>query len=109
MLEQHCTHVTGDYYRVWPAVFHANLALVERGTEATVWGIAQRSLPTADRWTQVPLAETRIAQIVGDEASSQRDLKALGIEPVFVAYEGRGIRVLRPAAPLSACRAATRR
>ena len=41
-----CTHVTGDYWHVWPAVFHANLRLYEEHSSRRIWGIADRCTPT---------------------------------------------------------------
>jgi hypothetical protein len=101
VLQQRCTHVTGDYYNVWPTVFYANLLLADQGSPYTVWGIAQRCLPTADRWTHVPLAETRIAEIIGDESHSERALKHYGITPLMVDYEGESIRVECPKTSLA--------
>lgn len=101
VLAERCTHVTGDYYHVWPTVFHANLLLADQGAPYTVWGIAQRSLPTADLWTRAPLAETRIAEIRGDERQSRGALTHYGITPIVVDHDGEGIRVLRPGVPLS--------
>lgn len=101
LLAERCTHVVGDYYHVWPAVYHCNLLLAERGDPYTVWGIAQRSQPTVDLWTRVPLAETRIGELRGDEQHSRRALAAYGIEPFIIEQEGQSIRVLRPVAPLA--------
>src|SRR5262249_61076806 len=39
ILAGRCTHVAGDYWKVWPAVFHANLVLYERAESRTVWGV----------------------------------------------------------------------
>src|SRR5262249_9056513 len=37
------THVIGNFWRVWPAVFHANLLLYEHGDGKKIWGISYRS------------------------------------------------------------------
>jgi hypothetical protein len=101
ILAERCSHVTGDYYNVWPAVFHANLTLADQGSPETVWAIAQRASITADRWTRVPLAETRIAEIIGDEQFSRPTLTMYGIEPFVVSRESTTIRVLCPMLPLA--------
>jgi hypothetical protein len=56
-----CTHVLGDYWSVWPAVFQARVMGRERGEERKVWGITFRSLPTLDLWRQSDWREARIA------------------------------------------------
>lgn len=56
-----CTHVLGDYWKVWPAVFRANLELEERGREGSVWGIARRSTQTVDLWRPRDWSAARIA------------------------------------------------
>lgn len=56
-----CTHVLGDYWRVWPAVFQSRVLLRERGEERKVWGITYRSTPTRDLWWPQDWAEARIA------------------------------------------------
>ncbi len=101
VLAQRCTHVSGEYWHVWKTVYHANRRLAHEGSPYIVWGIAQRSLPTAHRWTQVPLAETRIAEIIGDEEAAGRALHHYGIEPLSVDTTTELIRVLRPGTALS--------
>ncbi len=49
-----CTHVGGDYWTVWPTVFHTNLVLRERGVHRIVWGVAPRCEPTIPRWSEIP-------------------------------------------------------
>ena len=59
-----CTHLTGDYWEVWPAVFHANLVLADRGEARTVWGVTERSAATRAAWAAVPPAEVRVGWLV---------------------------------------------
>ena len=40
LLASGCTHITGDYWHVWPAMFHANLRLEDAHSTRRVWGIA---------------------------------------------------------------------
>jgi hypothetical protein len=42
--------IAGDYWRVWPAVFHANLTLARTHTRARVFGLAYRSEETDVLW-----------------------------------------------------------
>jgi hypothetical protein len=101
LLAERCTHVTGDYWHVWPTMFHANLVLADQGRNEPIWGIAQRCLPTADRWSRVPLAETRIAEIIGDEEPAEATMRNYGVPPLLLDYECKTIRVLHPTLPLS--------
>jgi hypothetical protein len=96
ILDRHCTHVTGDYWRVWSAVFHVNMTLADRGSKQTFWGIAQRCRQTADRWTRTPQAETRIAAILGHEAPAADYLEHYRVPPVVEVGRGETIRVLVP-------------
>jgi len=61
ILAARCTHVAGNYWNVWPAVYHANLILHERHENRMVWGITGRSEITRQLWEKVPLEEWRIA------------------------------------------------
>jgi hypothetical protein len=56
-----CTHVLGDYWRIWPAAYQARVLLRERGEERKVWGIGFRSTPTWDLWRQRDWRRARIA------------------------------------------------
>lgn len=61
LLAGHCTHLAGNYWEVWPAVFHANLVRYERGESAILWGVAFRSDPTRKFLQHVPREEMRVA------------------------------------------------
>jgi hypothetical protein len=96
------SHVIGDYWHVWPAVYHANLLLYERGEARRVWGITHRSLPTAALWTAVPLDQTRVAAIAGDEDQVEQWVKAYHL-PELIPHQRLGaITVLLPRAALNA-------
>ncbi len=49
-----CTHIAGNYWTVWPAIFHVNLALYERGESRTVWGVTFGGQPTSTLWRTIP-------------------------------------------------------
>ncbi|HYH69390.1 MAG TPA: hypothetical protein VD866_32145, partial [Urbifossiella sp.] len=69
VLELRCTHVSGEYWDVWLAVFHANLVRYERGEDGVVWGLAFRAAPTQKKWSAVPPADVRIGWLVRPGAS----------------------------------------
>jgi hypothetical protein len=50
VLHNGATVIAGDYWRVWPAVFHANLSLARTHTHARVFGLAYRSEATDPLW-----------------------------------------------------------
>jgi hypothetical protein len=64
ILAADCTHVSGDYWHVWPAVFHANMTLADRGEDRVVWGLTIRSNATRPLWRGVPLDETRVGWLL---------------------------------------------
>jgi len=50
-LDAGATHIIGDYWTVWPAMFEANVLLHERGvTDRVMWGVTFRSRPTEAQW-----------------------------------------------------------
>jgi hypothetical protein len=57
----HCTHVAGNYWKVWPAVVMANEALHQRGEDRQVWGVSHRAFPTLEQATAMPPDRVRIA------------------------------------------------
>jgi hypothetical protein len=95
------THVLGEYWRVWTTVFYSNMLLQREGSTHRVWGIASGCLPTAYRWSQVPLAETRMAEVLGEERFSRAAQQQYGIPPLVVERELKTIRILKPTVALS--------
>lgn len=55
------THLDGDFWRVWPAMFHANLVAYERGETQLTWGTGYRSTAMQRRWRDVPASQVRLA------------------------------------------------
>jgi hypothetical protein len=92
-----CTHVAGDYWKVWPDVFHANLVLREQGEKRTVWGIAFRGLLTRPLWEQLPLENLRIAVPLDDMETTQTLLQDFQLPAMVVVERRSTIYVLRPA------------
>lgn len=70
-----CTHIAGDYWEVWPAVFLANARPTDGGP---VWGLTFRSTPTGDLWKAVPPASVRVATFPGDPEAAKY-LPLLGV------------------------------
>jgi hypothetical protein len=102
VLSSGCTHVAGDFWHVWPTMFYANMLLADRGEPARVWGLAFRCQPSAELWARVPLADTRIAEIIGDEPHTANTLAVYRLPPLVLERELKTIRVMRPTVPLSA-------
>jgi hypothetical protein len=103
LLAARCTHVVGNFWDVWPAVYHANLVLHERGDTRMVWGIAYRCMPTREGWSQVPPEAMRLAIPVQSRFATidltpaeAADRYLPDVMPVEVERRGT-IRVLRPA------------
>ena len=97
IVDRHCTHVLGDYWDVWGAVFHANLTLYEAGSGKVVWGITDRSLPTRDRWLPL-LRRGRVAVVrtQNSERDWQRQAAAYQLPPLRLVVEMPEIRVYEP-------------
>jgi hypothetical protein len=92
-----CQFVSGDYWQVWMAVYHANLTLHERGEPRTVWGVGSRGKPMSRCWQDVPNEDRRIAVPRGQRAAAEGFLAAYGFGPVVRVEELPHIEVLRPA------------
>ena len=76
------THFAGNFWCVWPAVFHANLALYERGDDRRLWGITKGSEETWPRARQSVGEAVRIATAPGD--APQALLATYGLTPLVV-------------------------
>jgi hypothetical protein len=97
ILAARCTHVAGDYWKVWPAVFHANLTLHEQGQKQTVWGVTLRGWPTRRQWEHLPIEKFRIAVPLEDKEAAEFWLRAFHLPPMVVVEKRSTIYVLRPA------------
>jgi len=86
-----CTHVAGDYWRVWPTVLRADQLRYERG-QGPVWGVTYRSLPTADLWRPRSWRAARVATFDGDAAAAAA-FRAFGLPPLFLTAVRPGVRV----------------
>jgi hypothetical protein len=61
VLTSGCTHICGNSWTVWPAIFHVNMVLYEQGSRRRVWGITERSEPTQDKWRSIPMEQWKVA------------------------------------------------
>ncbi len=82
VLASGATHVIGNFWRVWPAVFHANLLLDERGEKQKIWGITYRSAPTRSQWTPADWTRARFAGL-GPDSEIERERRRFGIPPLY--------------------------
>jgi hypothetical protein len=65
----------GDYWDVWPAVFHANWVRFERREPGQLWGITGRSGATERLWRPALDASARVCAPVGFEDLERRVAK----------------------------------
>jgi hypothetical protein len=97
VLALEATHVAGDYWCVWPVVFHANLVLHERGADRRIWGVAFRSHPTWPRARPAGDQEPRIAVPPGDVPAEL--LARYGLTPLVVVDRRPTAWLLQVASP----------
>ena len=98
ILNAGCTHVAGDYWKVWSSVFHANLTLYEQGEKRTVWGLSNRSGPTVCLWQGMPWDDMRVA--IAEAADLERDYywRHPGVPPLVITEKRPTVWILRPEA-----------
>jgi hypothetical protein len=78
ILISNATLLAGDYWSVWPAVFHADLTLYERREQELVYGLTDRSSVTTPFWSSIPQSELCVAVPLGDtQANMYMDLARL--------------------------------
>jgi hypothetical protein len=109
VLAARCQLVAGDYWSVWPAVWHAALVARERrlldeagSGPRRVWGVTHRSTPTVLQWKGIPAALLRICRPHGEapEREAERWLRAYHAWPVRVVERRKTVDVLVLAPPL---------
>ena len=93
-----CDLVTGDYWSVWPAVWHASWVAYERGQKGP-YGLTHRSNPTAPFWKARPLSDLRVCRVRGAEVEAERWLKAFHLWPVRVLETRATVEVVAPFRP----------
>jgi hypothetical protein len=93
VLGARCDLVAGDYWSVWPAVWHAGWVARGRGQNAP-YGITHRSNPTVRFWRDRPREGLRICRVRGVEAIADSWLHAFHLWPVRVVEERPTVQVL---------------
>jgi hypothetical protein len=63
VISSDATHVTGNYWEVWPVVFRSRWLRYQHGSSDPVFGLAHRSEPTLGMARSVPLERTRVAVV----------------------------------------------
>jgi hypothetical protein len=97
VLTSGCTHICGDFWKVWPAVFHVNMVLYEQGSRRRVWGITNRSEPTQDKWRTIPMEQWRVAVPIRDPKNKADFwIKYFKLPPLEEIEQLKTIRVCRP-------------
>jgi hypothetical protein len=77
------THVWGDYWSVWPAVFHANMVLHESGSDRRVHGLTFRSWCLVEDWNRAPLGERRLARAIPLPAEAGHPVEDRALEQML--------------------------
>src|SRR5439155_19265561 len=54
ILKSGATVIAGDYWTVWPSVFHANLRSYRQTRHTEIYGLTYRSAVTDDLWVSRP-------------------------------------------------------
>jgi hypothetical protein len=77
LLDAGCTHLVGDYWRVWPRVFDYNAAIPGK----RIWGITTRSEAIRDLWDVGPQAGRIYCAVSGDPQVAAQ-VAAFGLPPL---------------------------
>jgi hypothetical protein len=94
VLAARCDVLAGDYWTVWPAVWHAALVLRERGEARRVYGLSHRATPTARDWWARRAGGVRFCRAAGDEAMADRWLRDFGLPPMRAVERVGAVEVL---------------
>jgi hypothetical protein len=96
ILDARCTHVAGNYWAVWPAVFRAHWAAYERGEARTVWGVTYRGQATRAQWEATPREGWRVAVAAEGDRDADYYLEYFHFSPLEEMERRPTVRVLRP-------------
>jgi hypothetical protein len=88
VLAARCQLIAGDYWSVWPAVWHASLVARERGDGGAVWGVSHRTNATVMQWW-ARRGALRICRPLGEDAQAERWMRSFHLWPARV-VERRG-------------------
>jgi hypothetical protein len=91
-----CSHFAGNYWRVWPTVFHANLLAHEQHEGRTIWGLTYRGEATRRKWRHLPAEEVRVALPVDSDPEALDYLKQFGFAPPTKTESRKTICIVQP-------------
>jgi hypothetical protein len=94
LLAARCDVLVGDYWTVWPAVWHAALVLRERGEARRVYGLTHRATPTARAWWDRRKEGVRFCRSAGESAPADRWLRDFGLPPMRPVGRVGGVELL---------------
>jgi hypothetical protein len=98
LLAAGCTHVSGNYWRVWPAVFHAAVITHERGEDRTLWGLTERAQGARRRWRHLPIDRFRVC-VAPDDPEVGRWLARFRLRKLVAVSEMPGMRIFAAPPP----------
>jgi hypothetical protein len=84
VLHSGATVIGGDYWHVWPAVFHANLALARTHANVRVFGLAMRSEESEGLWKRA--GQPVLIAAAGDDRSVEDVAAAHGIAATLLTH-----------------------
>jgi hypothetical protein len=96
VLTAHCTHIAGDYWKVYPALFRANQTLYNRGEHRTIWGLTDRCQLMYDLWKSMPPEQLCVAVPAGGDPQAEAFFKVYGLPPLTVVERRSSVWILRP-------------
>lgn len=82
------TVIAGDYWTVWPAVFHANMQLYERQRRTKVFGFTYRSNPTDPLWLDGCSTENVVLVAPRVDERANEMIATLDVPVTFAAFNG---------------------
>jgi hypothetical protein len=83
----------GDYWRVWPTVFHAHWKQIEKGKAFDFFGLSHRSFPTHYMWENLMRPGARLVALEGD-SDLQKYLDLYQVSPVRELERKNGLILL---------------
>ena len=87
LIAARCTHVAGDYWKVWPAMLMVNWHYTDNGVNDRIWALSHRSEPTKQYWANIPTNRIRVGCYSGDpKAAEYRNM--LGVKLKHVETQG---------------------
>jgi hypothetical protein len=91
-----CSHFAGNYWTVWPTVFHANLLAYEEHERRMIWGLTYRGEATQRKWRHMPAEEVRVALPADSEPEALAYLKQFGFLPLTKMAKRQTICIVQP-------------